>query len=88
MTKKNNESNIYCDDLECYKITDKIHSHYINIQAADEEEVRKITSKVVGYFMKIGWEDTTLTLNHVSTAIKDTAHNLKEHKPLWNWKHL
>jgi len=63
----------YTDDLECNNITDKIHSYYQNIQADDEEEVKRITSNAVGYLIRVGWDDMTLTVNEFNNKLKDTT---------------
>lgn len=84
MIRKSN--NQYCDDLECNKITDRIHSYYKSIQDSDEEEIKTIISKTMGYLMKVTWDDTALSMEELSNKIKDTSHNIKEHQPLWNWK--
>lgn len=69
MTKDSN----YLDDLECYEITDKIHSHYRNIQDSDDEEAQRIAGKAFGYLMQFKWDDITLSMEELSNSIHDTA---------------
>ena len=81
------ENNYYYDDLECNNITDNIITYYQSIQDDDEEEVKKITSKIIGYFMRMGFDDMSMStidlrdnVRRFSEKIINNFNNLKEHR--------